>query len=820
MRKQLAGGSGGGKSKTLFSAAGAQTLIQLSDVPHAYTGKADDVLVVKHDETGIDFFPGRGAVNGFASLDGSGLLPTAQLPPLAITDFLGTVNSQANMLLLVGQKGDWCIRTDLSTVWIITGNDPSIIAGWTQLVYPADPGKLLISNTDTTPGYLIAKLEAGIAMGLTKKHAGGDETVEIAALLGTQSDQSCAGDDKRLLYWQKPVINFVDPATIIAPNDGDRYISSLNNPPYILDNIYEYVSGSWVRIEPFPGMALYVAGPGNSIHLYYWYSGGGWYILNDSRVLISSTDANNGYLYDKTQAGTAIDITKTGTPGAELLNIAVKIGTQSDQTCAGNDPRLLLVPVLSIFDNTLALPIAPSQHDRYIAQVTAHGWTFNRIYEYIGAAWVEFIPLYGMIVYVISENHLYNCLDNDGNIAWYSMPNTDGMTLEVVNNILAIAHQGITIDYLAPSLVDQAPGTASLRTLGTLSDQACAGNDARLSNARAPTAHASTHNAGGGDAMAIDAAAATGSLRTIGTGALNACAGNDARLSDARTPTAHASTHNAGGGDAMAIDAAAATGSLRTIGTGALNACAGNDARLSDARAPTAHAFGGASHSQDTIANIQGRLSAGKLITSAAAEISTLTEKTAPIGADLVIIEDSADTNNKKRVQLSNIQFPRYLFYGDQFITPNNADWTVNASASAAPDSLNNGLIIRAFDDTAEEGIGWMMEIPAGIIGLTFSIRARAQTAPGVAKGVVPYLYSRQIPNNSAVSAWSAALVMSTLAIPTNTLYQYYSQSITLAALGLTAGNVIQFEMTRKGTDGNDTLSGDWNLLELKLNFY
>jgi len=43
---------------------------------------------------------------------------------------------------------------------------------------------------------------------------------------------------------------------------------------------------------------------------------------------------------------------------------------------------------------------------------------------------------------------------------------------------------------------------------------------------------------------------------------------------------AHASTHNAGGTDAMAIDAAAATGSLRTLGTAATAACAGNDARL------------------------------------------------------------------------------------------------------------------------------------------------------------------------------------------------------------------------------------------------
>lgn len=39
--------------------------------------------------------------------------------------------------------------------------------------------------------------------------------------------------------------------------------------------------------------------------------------------------------------------------------------------------------------------------------------------------------------------------------------------------------------------------------------------------------------------MAVDAAAGTGSLRTLGTGATQACAGTDARLSDARTPVSH-----------------------------------------------------------------------------------------------------------------------------------------------------------------------------------------------------------------------------------------------------------------------------------------
>jgi hypothetical protein len=94
-----------------------------------------------------------------------------------------------------------------------------------------------------------------------------------------------------------------------------------------------------------------------------------------------------------------------------------------------------------------------------------------------------------------------------------------------------------------------------------------------------------------------DAAAIVASMRTIGTGSLQACAGDDGRLSDARAPTGHASTHNAGSGDALDIDSAAATGSLRTLGTSSTSACAGNDSRLSDARAPTGTAGGNLSGS-------------------------------------------------------------------------------------------------------------------------------------------------------------------------------------------------------------------------------
>ncbi|GAB7511406.1 phage tail protein [Bilophila wadsworthia] len=168
---------------------------------------------------------------------------------------------------------------------------------------------------------------------------------------------------------------------------------------------------------------------------------------------------------------------------------------------------------------------------------------------------------------------------------------------------------------------------------GTAAGTVCQGNDARLSNARTPTAHKATHKTGGADALTpadIGAAAKTiqikpgtgltggGTLeadRTLtvsyGTAAGTACQGNDARLSNARTPTAHKATHKTGGTDALTpsdigavpttVQVIAGTGlsgggSLtenRTLavsyGTAAGTACQGNDARLSNARTPTAH---------------------------------------------------------------------------------------------------------------------------------------------------------------------------------------------------------------------------------------
>lgn len=81
----------------------------------------------------------KGAAHGVATLDSTSKLTASQLPALAIVDYLGSAAGESAMLALVGQKGDWCVRADLGTVWIITGDDPATLTDWTQMSYPAAP---------------------------------------------------------------------------------------------------------------------------------------------------------------------------------------------------------------------------------------------------------------------------------------------------------------------------------------------------------------------------------------------------------------------------------------------------------------------------------------------------------------------------------------------------------------------------------------------------------------------------------------------------------------------------------------------------------
>jgi hypothetical protein len=79
-----------------------------------------------------------------------GVIPTGQIPAIAISDYLGAVNSQSAMLALVGQRGDWCLRTDPAPAagqWVLSGDDASVIGNWIQI--PTASGAVQSVNGQT-----------------------------------------------------------------------------------------------------------------------------------------------------------------------------------------------------------------------------------------------------------------------------------------------------------------------------------------------------------------------------------------------------------------------------------------------------------------------------------------------------------------------------------------------------------------------------------------------------------------------------------------------------------------------------------------------
>lgn len=162
---------------------------------------------------------------------------------------------------------------------------------------------------------------------------------------------------------------------------------------------------------------------------------------------------------------------------------------------------------------------------------------------------------------------------------------------------------------------------------------------------------------------------------------------------------------------------------------------------------------------------------------------------------------------------------PTHILNANLLTDVSDPDWKIITPAGGAYDSLNGAFYVVQFDDPAESGRGFILDLPASTTGLNIKIIGRAEVAPGVAKAVEMKLYTRRVRNNLAVTAWSAGLALNAIPIPTNTLYQYNIQSVSFAMLGIAANELTQFEITRNAGAGADTLTGIFNMLELIISF-
>ena len=161
-----------------------------------------------------------------------------------------------------------------------------------------------------------------------------------------------------------------------------------------------------------------------------------------------------------------------------------------------------------------------------------------------------------------------------------------------------------------------------------------------------------------------------------------------------------------------------------------------------------------------------------------------------------------------------------YIYYPGNLDNPINSSWAINALAPMVTDPTYSAFNVRSFLDTTVQGVGCYCTIPTGAVNVTINFKGRAQTAPSAASVVAPALYIKGIPNGTTVGSWSSPYSLSTLAIPTDANFHYYSQTVTISSLGLSAGTLYQFELVRLTTGFAGTnLTGAWLMTEFTLQF-
>ena len=141
-----------------------------------------------------------------------GKLSTSQLPDLTIVDYLGAVASEAAMLALQGQRGDWCLRTDAPAAghWILSDDNPALLASWVQIPLPAVPVSSVNGQTGAivlSPADLSAATAAQGALADTALQPGDLEDQLVVNLSGNKIDPTAEnGIETYTFQWPAQIL--------------------------------------------------------------------------------------------------------------------------------------------------------------------------------------------------------------------------------------------------------------------------------------------------------------------------------------------------------------------------------------------------------------------------------------------------------------------------------------------------------------------------------------------------------------------------------------------------------------------------------------
>lgn len=154
----------------------------------------------------------------------------------------------------------------------------------------------------------------------------------------------------------------------------------------------------------------------------------------------------------------------------------------------------------------------------------------------------------------------------------------------------------------------------------------------------------------------------------------------------------------------------------------------------------------------------------------------------------------------------------RDVFSSIRMESPTTAgNWPVNITAPAYLDPTYSTITLRGFDDSRSEGVGLNVYAPVGATNVQIRIIGRARTTPSSNQNAVFQAYTRRYPDNATPPAWSSAYNLGNITVAANN-GNFFTTNFnrTLSSLGLQAGEFTQFEIIRAGADGADTLSGDF----------